>query len=202
MQKTGKYICISATIKLMILTKKQASPPIKIFNRYQKIMIIWAILLAFGYLASNIALAAPTVLLEIWLVVFVIGLGAQLILGWPRDPRAIIVQILWFGLIIIGGWLTYLEYSTGLVLGVHGMISGWFFMVAAGMLITAGIYRFNISYLILFVLYAIVGLILAYSGLKIGPELIISAIAFFVFLIVDAGMEWSVWRRHIADKPK
>lgn len=186
----------------MVLTKKQASPPIKIFNRYQKIQLVWAVLLAFGYLASNITLAAPQFLFEIWVLVFIIGLGTQLIFGFPRDPKAVIIQIVWFGIILIGGWLTYLEYTTGLVLGVHGMISGWFFMVSAGMLITAAIYRFNVSYLILFLLYLIVGMVLAFSNLKITAEITISAIAFFVFLIVDIGLEWSIWRQRIADKPK
>lgn len=186
----------------MVPTKKRVAPPIKIFNQYQKIMLIWAVLLAFGYLASNIALAAPSVLVEIWLFVFIIGLGAQIILGFPKDAKAIFLQILWFGLIFIGGWLTYLEYSSGIKIGIHGMISGWFFMVSGGMLITAGIYRFNISYLILFALYALVGLILAYSGFTVPTELIISAIAFFFFIIVDAALEWSVWRRHLADKAK
>lgn len=186
----------------MVPTKKRVAPPIKIFNRYQKIMIIWAVLLAFGYLASSIALAAPSILVEIWLFVFIIGLGAQIILGFPKDAKAIFLQIVWFGLILVGAWLTYLEYSNGIKLGIHGMTSGWFFMVAGGMLATAAIYRFNISYLILFALYTVIGLILAYGGFTIPTELIISAIAFFFFFIIDAGLEWSVWRRHLADKAK
>jgi hypothetical protein len=186
----------------MVLTKKQAAPPVKIFNRYQKIQIIWAFLILFGYLASYVALAAPQMLLEIWLFVFIVGLGAQLILGFPRDPKAMIIQILWFGIILIGGWLTYLEFTTGLVIGVHGMVSGWFFMIAGGMFITSAIYRFNISYLILVGLYGLVGLLLAYGGFRLPAEIVISAIAFFTFFIVDAGMEWSGWRRHIADKAK
>ncbi len=186
----------------MVPQKKRVAPPIKIFNKYQKIMLIWAILLAFGYLASNIALAAPTILAEIWLFVFVIGLGAQIIMGVPRDAKAIFLQIFWFGLIIIGGWLTYLEYSSGIKIGIHGMTSGWFFMVAGGMLITSAAYRFNISYLILVALYSILGLILAFGGFNITTELIISAIAFFFFIMIDAALEWSVWRRHLADKPK
>jgi hypothetical protein len=82
------------------------------------------------------------------------------------------------------------------------MISGWFFMVATGMFITSAIYRFNISYLVLMVLYILIGLLLAYGGLKMPVETIISGIAFFVLFLVDIGMEWSLWRRHIADKPK
>ncbi len=186
----------------MVPQKRRVAPPIKIFNKYQKIMFIWAVLLAFGYLVSNIALAAPSVLVEIWLFVLIIGLGAQLILGFPRDAKAIFLQIVWFGLIIIGTWLTYLEYSGGIKIGIHGMVSGWFFMVAGGMLVTAAIYRFNISYLILVALYSIMGLILAFGGFNIVTELIVSAIAFFLFVMIDAALEWSVWRRHLADKPK
>lgn len=186
----------------MVLSKKQAAPPIKIFNRYQKIQLTWAVLLTFGYLASNLALAAPQLLLEIWVVVFIVGYGTQLILGFPHDRKATVIQLVWICIYIIGAWITYLEYTTGLSLGVHGMVSGWFFMVSAGMLITAAIYRFNVSYLILFLLYLIIGLLLAFGGLKISAEIIISAIAFFVFIIVDVGLEWSIWRQRIADKPK
>lgn len=186
----------------MVPSKKRVAPPVRIFNRYQKIMFVWAILLAFGYLASNIALAAPTMLAEIWLLVLIVGLGAQIILGFPKDAKAIFLQIVWFGLILVGTWLTYLEYSSGIKIGIHGMVSGWFFMVAAGMLITSAIYRFNLSYLVLVTLYSIVGLILAYSGFTVPTELILSAVAFFFFCIIDAGLEWSVWRRHLADKAK
>lgn len=186
----------------MVPSKKRVAPPIKIFNRYQKIMFIWAILLAFGYLASNVALAAPTMLVEIWLFVLIIGLGAQLILGFPKDAKAIFLQIVWFGLILVGTWLTYLEYSSGIKIGIHGMVSGWFFMIAGGMFITSAIYRFNLSYLILCALYAVIGLILAFGGFTIPTELIISAIVFFLFNIVDAALEWSVWRRQLADKAK
>lgn len=186
----------------MVLTKKQVAPPVRIFNRYQKIQLIWALLILFGYLASNFALASPQVLLNIWLFVFIVGLGTQIILGFPKGTKAILIQILWFAIILIGGWLTYLEYTSGVMIGVHGMISGWFFMMATGMFITSAIYRFNVSYLILFALYLVVGLLLAYGGLKLPAEIIISAIAFFVLFIVDTGMEWSGWRRHIADKAK
>ncbi len=186
----------------MVPSKKRVAPPIKIFNRYQKIMFIWAILLAFGYLASNVALAAPTMLVEIWLFVLIIGLGAQLILGFPKDAKAIFLQIVWFGLILVGTWLTYLEYSSGIKIGIHGMVSGWFFMIAGGMFITSAIYRFNLSYLILCALYSVIGLILAFGGFTIPTELIISAIVFFLFNIVDAALEWSVWRRQLADKAK
>lgn len=192
----------SDTIVVMVPSKKRVAPPVRIFNRYQKIMFVWAILLAFGYLASNIALAAPTMLAEIWLLVLIVGLGAQIVLGFPKDAKAIFLQIVWFGLILVGTWLTYLEYSSGIKIGIHGMVSGWFFMVAAGMLITSAIYRFNLSYLVLVALYSIVGLILAYSGFTVPTELIISAVAFFFFCIIDAGLEWSVWRRHLADKAK
>lgn len=192
----------SDTIVVMVPSKKRVAPPVRIFNHYQKIMFVWAILLAFGYLASNIALAAPTMLAEIWLLVLIVGLGAQIILGFPKDAKAIFLQIVWFGLILVGTWLTYLEYSSGIKIGIHGMVSGWFFMVAAGMLITSAIYRFNLSYLVLVTLYSIVGLILAYSGFTVPTELILSAVAFFFFCIIDAGLEWSVWRRHLADKAK
>ena len=186
----------------MVLTKKQASPPIKIFNRYQKVMLVWAVLVLIGYLASSFYMGAPNMLVSIWLLVLLIGLSVQLILGYPKKSKTVIAQIVWFGIILIGSYLTFLEYSSGTVIGIHGMLSGWFFLVALGMLITSAIYRFNISYLILFALYAVVGLILAYSGLKINIEIIISGFVFFILFLVDIGMEWSIWRRHIADKPK
>jgi len=158
-------------------------------NNYQKILITWGVLLAIGYCVSFNLLSNKLVLLSIWTFIGAIGLGTQVWLGYAKDTKTILIQLAWISVVVFGIIFTYLELRFGIKIGLHGMSSGWFFMCSGVMLFIALLYRFNISYLILFVLYAIVGLIIAFGGFVLQTELYISAAGFGLICLLDALLE-------------
>ena len=158
-------------------------------NNYQKILITWGVLLAIGYSISFSLLSNKLALLFLWTIIGVIGLGTQMWLGFVTDIKTILIQLAWIGVVVFGIILTYLELRHGIKIGLHGMSSGWFFMCSGVMLFIALLYKFNISYLILFVLYTIVGLVIAFGGFVLQTELYISAIGFGVICLLDALFE-------------
>jgi len=168
-------------------------------NNYQKLMIVWGILLGVGYGISTSLLANPVGLLVLWTIVIAVGLALQVWWGWPRDTKATLIQLVWIGVILIGAILTYAEMRLGILLGLHGMTSGWFFICSSGMLLTAIIYRLNISYIILFILYGVAGVLVAFSGFGLQVELYLSAVGFFGLCLLDALLEKSAFRTHLAD---
>lgn len=169
------------------------------FSNYQKIMFAWGLVVFVAYICSNIALSAPTLVFNIWLFGIIIGLGVQLLLGFGKDFKTLLLQALWILIVLAAAVLTYIEYIGVVKVGIAGMMSGWFFMCAGGMFITSLIYKFNVSYLILTGLYGIIGLYLAYSTMVIPQKINVSAVAFLVLFIVDAALEYSSWRKNLAD---
>lgn len=67
------------------------------------------------------------------------------------------------------------------------------------MLFTAVLYRFNLSYILLCVLYEIVGLIIAFGGFNLQIELYISAIAFLIICLIDTALEKSKLRSGLSE---
>lgn len=158
-------------------------------NNYQKIIITWGVLLVFGYSVSFSLVSNKLALLVLWTLISAVGLGTQVWLGYANDIKTVLIQLAWVSVVILGIILTYLELSHGIKVGLHGMLSGWFFMCSGVMLFIALLYKFNISYLILFVLYAIVGLIIAFGGFVLQTELYISAVGFGIICLLDALLE-------------
>jgi len=158
-------------------------------NNYQKILGTWGIIITIGYIASWPLLSQPMYLLVLWATVAIIGLGVQVWLGFARDIKSIIIQLVWVGIVLLGLVLTYAELRLGIKLGLHGMASGWFFLVSSGMLITSIIYKFNLSYILLCILYAGVGVGIAFGGLDLQVEIYVAAAAFFVLCMLDAFLE-------------
>lgn len=168
-------------------------------NNYQKILVTWGVLLAIGYFLSWSILSNQLALLILWTAIGSIGLGVQVWLGFATDVKTILIQLAWVAVVVFGIILTYLELRYGLKLGLHGMISGWFFMCSSAMLFTAVLYRFNLSYIILSILYAIVGLIIAFGGFNLQIELYISAITFLILCFIDAVLEKTKLRSSLSE---
>lgn len=156
-------------------------------------------MLATGYILSWSILSSQLGLLILWTCIGCIGLGVQVWLGFATDIKTILIQLAWIGVVMFGIILTYLELKYGLKLGLHGMTSGWFFMCSSVMLFTAFLYRFNISYLILFALYVMVGLIIAFGGFSLQVELYISATAFLVLCLTDSALEKTKLRSTLSE---
>lgn len=169
------------------------------FNNYQKILTTWGVLLGIGYALSWSMLSNQLGLLILWTIVGSIGLGVQVWLGFATDIKTILIQLSWVAVVVFGILLTYLELRYGLKLGLHGMTSGWFFMCSTVMLFTAILYRFNVSYIILCVLYAIAGLVIAFGGFSLQLELYISAIAFLVLCLIDSSLEKTKLRSTLSE---
>ncbi len=171
-------------------------------NNYQKILITWGILLAIGYVLSWSLLSNQMALLILWTFIGSVGLGTQVWLGFAKDIKSILIQLSWVAVVVFGILLTYLELRYGIKLGLHGMVSGWFFMCSTAMLFTAILYRFNLSYILLCVLYAIVGILIAFGGFNLQIELYISAIAFLVLCILDSALDKTKLRSSLAETDK
>lgn len=168
-------------------------------NNYQKILITWGVLLFIGYMLSWSLLSNQLALLVLWTIIGSIGLGVQVWLGFATEIKTIFIQLAWIAVVVFGIILTYLELRYGLKLGLHGMTSGWFFICSSAMLFTAVLYRFNLSYILLCVLYAIVGLIIAFGGFNLQIELYISAIAFLIICLIDTALEKSKLRSGLSE---
>lgn len=168
-------------------------------NNYQKILITWGVLLFIGYMLSWSLLSNQLALLVLWTIIGSIGLGVQVWLGFVTEIKTIFIQLAWIAVVVFGIILTYLELRYGLKLGLHGMTSGWFFICSSAMLFTAVLYRFNLSYILLCVLYAIVGLIIAFGGFNLQIELYISAIAFLIICLIDTALEKSKLRSGLSE---
>lgn len=169
------------------------------FNNYQKILITWGVLLAIGYSLSWSILSNQLALLILWTTIGSIGLGVQVWLGFATDLKTILIQLSWIAVVVFGIIFTYLELRYGLKLGLHGMTSGWFFMCSGAMLFTAVLYRFNLSYIILCILYAIAGLIIAFGGFNLQIELYISAVVFLVICLIDSTLERTKLRSGLSE---
>jgi len=168
-------------------------------NNYQKILTTWGILLAIGYFLSWSILSNQLGLLILWTFVGSIGLGVQVWLGFATDIKTILIQLSWVAVVVFGIILTYIELRYGLKLGLNGMTSGWFFMCSTVMLFTSILYRLNFSYIILCVLYAIVGLVIAFGGFSLQLELYISAVAFLVLCLIDSALEKTKLRSTLSE---
>lgn len=171
-------------------------------NNYQKILITWGILLAIGYVLSWSLLSNQMSLLILWTLIGSVGLGTQVWLGFATDFKTILIQLSWVAVVVFGIILTYLELRYGIKLGLHGMVSGWFFMCSTAMFFTAVLYRFNISYILLGVLYAIAGLIIAFGGFNLQIELYISAVAFLALCILDSALDKTKLRSSLTEADK
>lgn len=168
-------------------------------NNYQKILITWGVVLAIGYGLSWSILSNQLSLLILWTIVAGVGLSVQVWLGFATDIKTILIQLSWVAVVVFGIVLTYLELRYGLKLGLHGMTSGWFFMCSTVMLFTAILYKFNLSYIILCVLYATVGLVIAFGGFSLQLELYISAVAFLLLCLIDSSLEKTKLRSKISE---
>lgn len=171
-------------------------------NNYQKILTTWGVLLAVGYGLSWTLMSNQLGLLILWIAIGSIGLGVQVWLGFGTDIKTILIQLSWVLVVVLGIILTYLELRYGIKLGLHGMTSGWFFMCSTAMLFTAILYRFNLSYIGLCVLYAIVGLLIALGGFSLQLELYISAVAFLVLCLIDSALEKTKLRASLSESDK
>lgn len=169
-------------------------------NNYQKILITWGVLLAIGYFLSWPLLSNQLGLLILWAVISCIGLGVQVWLGYATNVKTELIQLSWVAVVVFGITLTYLELKYGLKLGLHGMTSGWFFLSSSAMLFTAILYRFNLSYIILFILYAIVGLVIAFGGFNLQIELYISGVGFLILCLIDTALEKTKLRSTLSDQ--
>ncbi|MCC7289081.1 hypothetical protein IT414_01670 [bacterium] len=148
---------------------------------YQKIMIVWGVLILAGYLTSFYYLDSPGWLLASWLSVGLVGIMVQYLLGGTRTKTDRWIQWLWISIVVGGSILTYLEYS-GIFRLLTGMLHGWFYMCAGGYVLTGWLEQKK-YYLSVASLYVIAGLSLYLFDLD--HAILASGVYFFVLCVLD-----------------
>lgn len=170
-------------------------------NNYQKILFSWGGLLLLGYLISIYTFTNSVIFFGIWVVLAAIAIAIQIKLGGFGDTKVKLVQALWILIIVVPGIaFNYLEYTHAVPVIGNGF-AGWPATCAVGMVIVAIIYKFNISYLLLAVLYAIMAGVV-YMLSNFTTLLIVSGVGFAIICSVDALLEITPLRKSLASKPK
>ena len=170
-------------------------------NNYQKILFSWGGLLLLGYLISIYTFSNTVMFFGIWLLIALIAIVIQIKLGGFGDTKTKLIQGLWILIIIIPGLaFNYFEY-TGVAPVIGNGFVGWPATCAVGMVIVAIVYRFNLSYLILAALYAVLAGLVYIMG-DFTTLLIVSGVGFAVTCSIDALMENTGLRKTLAHKPQ
>ena len=164
-------------------------------NNYQRIMLVWAGLVSVGYVASIWLFDSMIVFFALWFVVGVVGVAVEYKLGGTKDKKARISQIVW-AIVVLGGIFLNIFERTGTI-PVFGdnMFIGWPLACSFGMLVTAVIYRFNVSYLILTVGYIGFAAMMYFIVKGFNTSLFVSALLFAALFLVDAGFEGMPFRK-------
>lgn len=164
-------------------------------NNYQRIMLVWAGLVSVGYVASIWLFESMVAFFAIWFVVGVVGVAVEYKLGGTKDKKAKLSQIVW-AIIVLGGiFLNIFERTGTIPLFGDNMFIGWPLACSFGMLVTALIYRLNVSYLILMVGYIGFAVMMYFVVKGFNTSLFVSALLFAALLLVDAGFEGTPFRK-------
>lgn len=149
---------------------------------YQKIMIVWGVLILAGYLTSFYYLDNPTWLLASWVSVIVVGIMVQYLLGGTRGKKNKVIQWAWIAVVLGGSLLTYLEY-TGVFRLLSGSLHGWFYMCASAYMLTGWLEK-KPYYFYLAVFYVAAGLSL--YAFDLDHAILVSGMYFFGLCVLDA----------------
>ncbi len=163
-------------------------------NNYQKILIIWGILLFIGYLLSTVLFSNPILFFGKWFVIGVVGLIVQFKLGGFKSTSTKWIQALWLVVVLGGIFLNIFEYRGVIPLFGGSPFIGWPLAIAFAYLVIAIIYKLNVSYLILTLLYLVFAAVVFMIS-NFNLALIVSGTFFLVLCVGDAIMEKSDLRK-------
>jgi hypothetical protein len=174
-------------------------------NKYQQTVIFWGIICFVGFFLSQILpffseskplLGDLRVSLYGWLVLTIIALYFQVVWMWYDNVASIGSQVSWI-VVAIGGWvLTYFKLY-GYILVEIKATTMWLILCAIAMLFTAFFNKNNVSYYLLTIAYVAAGALIEFTSLPF--EMVIVGVLFLVIGILDAALEYSSWRKGLAE---
>jgi hypothetical protein len=174
-------------------------------NKYQQTVIFWGIICLVGFTFSqflpffsefNPALGDLRASLIGWLILIAIALYFQVVWMWYDNVASIGSQVIWI-VVSIGGWvLTYFKLY-GYILVEIKATTMWLILCAIAMLFTAFFNKNNVSYYLLTIAYVAAGALIEFTSLPF--EMVIVGVLFLVIGILDAALEYSSWRKGLAE---
>jgi hypothetical protein len=162
-------------------------------NNYQKVLAAWGIILLVGYILSVWLFQNITYFFAMWFALTIIGLLVQFKFGGFKEKSSKWIQGLWIVVILGGIVLNIFEYMGTIPLFGGNPMIGWPLAMIFAYGVIAIIYKLNVSYLLLALLYLVFAGVFMITDFNLG--LIVSGIFFLVLCSVDALLEGSALRK-------
>lgn len=163
-------------------------------NSYQKILLLWGVVILIGYLLSIVVFTQPILFFSMWFVLGLAGLIAQFKLAGFGAKSTKWIQGLWIVVVLGGIFLNIFEYLGLIPLFGGSPFIGWPLAMVFAYAVIAVMYKLNYSYMLLAVLYlAFAGVVFMISNFTFG--LVVSGILFALLCGIDAAMEGSALRK-------